>query len=87
VPLFAYVTIVFAAHVPWGSVLYNTRIPHPVLSLLVPICGIARASKCAFLQINEAAYLNSAAPRMIGGRSSLIWLFRSDLIATLGSQP
>src|SRR5258706_1936094 len=28
--LFAYVAVVFAAHVPWGSALYNTFVPHLV---------------------------------------------------------
>jgi Mn2+/Fe2+ NRAMP family transporter len=28
--LFAYVGVVFAAHVPWGSALYNTLVPHLV---------------------------------------------------------
>jgi len=47
--LFAYVAVVFAAHVPWGSALYGTLVPHLVFDAphAMAIVAIAGNSEVA----------------------------------------
>jgi NRAMP (natural resistance-associated macrophage protein)-like metal ion transporter len=56
--LFAYVAVVFAAHVPWGTALYNTLIPHlvfdaPHAMAMVAILGTTISPYLFFWQAGQ----------------------------------
>ena len=56
--LFAYVAVVFAAHVPWGTALYNTLVPHlvfdaPHAMAMVAILGTTISPYLFFWQAGQ----------------------------------
>jgi NRAMP (natural resistance-associated macrophage protein)-like metal ion transporter len=56
--LFAYVAVVFAAHVPWGTALYNTLVPHFVFdrahaTALVAVLGTTISPYLFFWQAGQ----------------------------------
>jgi NRAMP (natural resistance-associated macrophage protein)-like metal ion transporter len=92
--LFAYVAVVFAAHVPWGSALYSTLVPHfvfdaPHATALVAVLGTTISPYLFFWQAGqEVEELHRRhvkalciAPREAGPELSRI---RTDTIVGMG---
>jgi NRAMP (natural resistance-associated macrophage protein)-like metal ion transporter len=92
--LFAYVAVVFAAHVPWGSALYSTLVPHlvfdaPHATAMVAVLGTTISPYLFFWQAGqEVEELHRrhvkalcVAPREAGPELSRI---RTDTIVGMG---
>src|SRR4029077_9351229 len=92
--LFAYVAVVFAAHVPWGSALYSTLVPHLVLDAphamaMVAVLGTTISPYLFFWQAGQEVeelrrrHVKAlcVAPRNAGPELSRI---RTDTIAGMG---